>query len=137
MLVSLQVSTESSVPVEAPTINKAVSFENVFKFKQELLTLDMETLLEEAKDDSVNFPEDEITNEELLPKIPELTEEFEKLPKSDNGFLIIPNEPIPNFQPKVKTERKVDDSEEKKRPSPRTRIVYINNQRIEVDAEDI
>ena len=150
---------------------KLLPIENNLKFEDQLLTLDMEALLDEVRDDSVNFPANtlQVKLDENFEEIPEnledaeadkaativedqsaVTEFFALGPREENLINSFHN-PTPFFLlNRRKTEKKPETKNSKLGEriqkeggdvlmeggkSLKTRVVYINNQRLELPPE--
>ena len=143
----------SQAPVVA--VSKVEETDKKLKLEDELLTLDMVALLGE---DQVNFPENEETTEKneieekesqevwtvAMPEediiaLPFLgnpdPEQFVREPSHDKFLVTFQNSPAPHLLNKLKSVRKVEEEVEKEKRSSKTRIVYINNQRLEISQE--
>lgn len=136
-------------------VSKVEETDKKLKLEDKLLTLDMVALLGE---DQVNFPENEETTEKneieekesqevwtvAMPEediiaLPFLgnpdPEQFVREPSHDKFLVTFQNSPAPNLLNKLKSVRKVEEEVEKEKKSSKTRIVYINNQRLEISQE--
>merc|ERR1712226_609554 len=91
-------------------------------------------------EDQVNFPENEETTEkkeiEALPFLgnPD-PEQFVREPSHDKFLVTFQNSPAPHLLNKLKSVRKVEEKVENEKKSSKTRVVYINNQRLEISQE--
>ena len=134
--------------------------ETNLKFEDDLLTINMGALLAEVSNDSVNFPADvlqEKTEEEEIEEMPEreeVEENVEELKSEQEShlpvtefFILDPADKTTSFESfqssspffllnrrNVEKKQKVEKEEEvvEGGKSLKTRVVYINNQRLEL-----
>ena len=134
--------------------------ETNLKFEDDLLTINMGALLAEVSNDSVNFPADvlqEKTEEEEIEEMPEreeVEENVEELKSEEEShlpvtefFILDPADKTTSFESfqssspffllnrrNVEKKQKVEKEEEvvEGGKSLKTRVVYINNQRLEL-----
>merc|ERR1719410_934147 len=142
---------QASVTVATSTAEdpKSSPIENNLKFEDQLLTLDMGALLDEVRDDSVNFPANtlQVKLDENFEEIPENLEDA----KADKAATIVedqsavteffalgPREENPetkNSKLGERIQKEGGDVLMEGGKSLKTRVVYINNQRLELPPE--